>query len=73
MLRWKIGGDICSTTVPSRETGRRETGWKFFCDGEQTLHAKNVTVDGGLVSVGSYNIDRWSSQHNLEANVADMV
>jgi phosphatidylserine/phosphatidylglycerophosphate/cardiolipin synthase-like enzyme len=53
-------------------TGNRSTGNRLslFCDGDQTLHAKNVTVDGGLISVGYYNIDRWSSQHNLEANVA---
>lgn len=35
----------------------------------QTLHAKTATLDGVYASVGSFNLDRWSYQRNLEVNV----
>ncbi|NBC18406.1 MAG: cardiolipin synthase, partial [Bacteroidetes bacterium] len=33
------------------------------------LHAKYLTVDGGFSVVGSYNVDRYGSKHNLEIGV----
>lgn len=73
-VRVMTAGD---TDVPAARIAGRHIYGRLLKEGiriyeltGQTLHAKNFTVDGGLVSVGSYNIDRWSSQHNLEANVA---
>ena len=34
------------------------------------LHAKTITIDGVYGTVGSFNLDRWSDQRNLEVNVA---
>jgi cardiolipin synthase len=34
------------------------------------LHAKTITIDGIYGTVGSFNLDRWSDQRNLEVNVA---
>jgi cardiolipin synthase len=34
-----------------------------------TLHAKTITVDGIYSTVGSFNLDKWSYQRNLEVNV----
>lgn len=37
---------------------------------EQVFHAKTAVIDGLWCSIGSYNMDRRSLLHNLEANVA---
>lgn len=37
---------------------------------DRVLHAKTAVVDGRWCSIGSYNLDRRSLLHNLEANVA---
>ncbi len=37
---------------------------------DRVLHAKSAVVDGVWCSVGSYNMDRRSLLHNLEANIA---
>jgi cardiolipin synthase len=37
---------------------------------ERTLHAKTATIDGLYSSVGSFNLDRWSFERNLEVNVS---
>jgi cardiolipin synthase len=34
-----------------------------------TLHAKTMTLDSLYATVGSFNLDRWSDQRNLEVNV----
>jgi cardiolipin synthase len=34
------------------------------------LHAKTAVVDGELVTVGSFNLDRRSARANLEVNLA---
>eukprot|EP01113_Clastostelium_recurvatum_P002670 TRINITY_DN11131_c0_g1_i1.p1 TRINITY_DN11131_c0_g1~~TRINITY_DN11131_c0_g1_i1.p1 ORF type:complete len:457 (+),score=89.13 TRINITY_DN11131_c0_g1_i1:16-1386(+) len=36
---------------------------------ESRLHAKIVTIDGIYSSVGSFNLDPWSSNSNLEINL----
>lgn len=33
------------------------------------LHAKTVTIDGIYSSIGSFNLDQWSHDHNLELNL----
>ena len=37
---------------------------------DTTLHAKTITIDGVYCTVGSFNLDTWSDQRNLEVNVA---
>ena len=37
---------------------------------ERMLHAKCAVIDGSWCSIGSYNLDRRSLVHNLEANIA---
>ena len=37
---------------------------------ERVLHAKTAVIDGRWCSIGSYNLDRRSLLHNLEANIA---
>ena len=39
---------------------------------EQTLHAKNLVIDGCFSIVGSYNMDRWADLHNLEVCMATL-
>ena len=33
------------------------------------LHAKTVTIDGIYGTIGSFNLDFWSSHRNLEVNI----
>jgi cardiolipin synthase len=33
------------------------------------LHAKTVTADGIYGTIGSFNLDFWSSHRNLEVNL----
>ena len=47
-----------------------ESGVRIYEMTECALHAKDLVIDDAFCSVGSYNIDRWSSRHNLELNVA---
>ncbi len=37
---------------------------------ERVLHAKSAVIDGTWCNLGSYNLDRRSLMHNLEANIA---
>ena len=37
---------------------------------DRVLHAKTAVIDGRWCSIGSYNLDRRSLLHNLEANIA---
>lgn len=43
-----------------------EDGVKIFELGTQTLHAKTAVVDGLYAHVGSFNLDPWSFERNLE-------
>lgn len=36
----------------------------------RSLHAKNVTVDGVYSVVGSFNLDRWSDERNMEVTAS---
>jgi cardiolipin synthase len=45
-------------------------GVRIFEMKKRTLHAKTVTIDGVYASVGSFNLDRWSFERNLECNFA---
>lgn len=40
-----------------------------FQSQQQTLHAKTAAIDGVYAWVGSFNLDRWSYERNLEVNV----
>lgn len=35
----------------------------------RVLHSKTLTVDGRFGSIGSYNMDAWTSRHTLDLNV----
>jgi cardiolipin synthase len=37
---------------------------------DTTLHAKTITIDSVYSTVGSFNLDTWSFNRNLEVNVA---
>lgn len=60
----------------SRAAGRHvydkflRAGVRVFELDEETLHAKVAVIDGGIVFVGSYNLDRWSGYRNLELMLA---
>jgi cardiolipin synthase len=41
-------------------------GVKIYEMTERTLHAKTAAVDGIYAHVGSFNLDRWSFERNLE-------
>lgn len=45
-------------------------GIELFEWTERVLHAKSAVIDGRWCSIGSYNLERRSLLHNLEANVA---
>ncbi|MBI1947498.1 MAG: phosphatidylserine/phosphatidylglycerophosphate/cardiolipin synthase family protein [Deltaproteobacteria bacterium] len=45
-------------------------GVRIFEMTGRTLHAKTAAIDGLYASVGSFNLDRWSFQRNLEVSVA---
>ena len=36
---------------------------------DKVLHAKTVTADGLYGTIGSFNLDFWSSHRNLEVNL----
>lgn len=43
-----------------------ESGVRIWELQQQTLHAKTAVVDGFYAHVGSFNLDRWSFDRNLE-------
>lgn len=45
-------------------------GAEIFEWPQRMLHAKCAVIDGTWCSIGSYNLDRRSLLHNLEANIA---
>lgn len=47
-------------------------GVRVFYVREGTLHGKYTVVDGKWWTVGSANLDPFSRQHNLEANIAGL-
>jgi len=44
-------------------------GVRIFELFDSMLHAKTITIDGVYSTVGSFNLDQWSDQRNLEVNV----
>ncbi|MBN1961905.1 MAG: cardiolipin synthase ClsB [Deltaproteobacteria bacterium] len=64
--------DIRSIQFAGRYLYRRLLKWgiEIYEWTERVLHAKTAVVDGYWCSIGSYNLDRRSLLHNLEANVA---
>ena len=46
-----------------------EHGVRIFEFKSAVLHAKTAVVDGSWASVGSFNLDRWSYERNLEVAV----
>jgi cardiolipin synthase len=44
-------------------------GVKVYEMVDRTLHAKTASIDGIYAAVGSFNLDRWSFQRNLEVNL----
>jgi cardiolipin synthase len=47
-----------------------ETGIEIYEWTDRVLHAKSAVIDGRWCSIGSYNLERRSLLHNLEANIA---
>jgi cardiolipin synthase A/B len=45
-------------------------GVRIFEMFDTTLHAKTITIDGVYSTVGSFNLDTWSFNRNLEVNIA---
>jgi cardiolipin synthase len=43
-----------------------ESGVRVYELQDQTLHAKTAVVDGFYAHIGSFNLDRWSFDRNLE-------
>ena len=64
--------DVRSVQYAGRHLYRRLLQWgvEIYEWTERVLHAKSAVIDGLWCSIGSYNLDRRSLLHNLEANVA---
>jgi cardiolipin synthase len=64
--------DLYPVRFASRFLYRRLLRWgiEVYEWTERVLHAKAAVIDGVWCSIGSYNLDRRSLVHNLEANVA---
>lgn len=63
--------DIRSVQYASRAlyAGLMRVGIQIFEWHDRVLHAKSAVVDGRWCSIGSYNMERRSLLHNLEANI----
>ncbi|MEE8410123.1 MAG: phospholipase D-like domain-containing protein [Myxococcota bacterium] len=64
--------DLHSVRYASRATYRAlmRCGIEIYEWDDRVLHAKCAVIDGCWCSIGSYNLDRRSLLHNLEANIA---
>jgi cardiolipin synthase len=64
--------DLRSVQLAGRYLYRRLLSWgvEIYEWTDRVLHAKTAVVDGRWCSIGSYNLDRRSLLHNLEANIA---
>jgi cardiolipin synthase len=63
--------DIRSVQYASRAlyAGLMRIGVQVFEWNDHVLHAKSAVIDGHWCAIGSYNMDRRSLVHNLEANI----
>jgi len=63
--------DIAAVQYASHFLYRRmlDLGIEIYEWTEHVLHAKTAVIDGVWCSIGSYNLDRRSLVHNLEANI----
>lgn len=64
--------DIRAVQFASRALYARLLRWgvEIYEWDDRVLHAKTAVIDGAWCSIGSYNMDRRSLLHNLEANIA---
>jgi cardiolipin synthase len=64
--------DILPVQLAGRYLYRRLLSWgiEIYEWTERVLHAKTAVIDRRWCSMGSYNLDRRSLLHNLEANIA---
>lgn len=51
-------------------SGLLRAGVRVFEYFGRTLHAKTAVIDGAYAQVGSFNLDSWSHERNLEVSVA---
>jgi cardiolipin synthase A/B len=64
--------DIRAVQYASRALYSRLMRWgvEIYEWTDRVLHAKTAVIDGVWCSIGSYNLDRRSLVHNLEANIS---
>ncbi len=64
--------DVRAVQFASRALYARLLRWgvEIYDWDDRVLHAKTAVIDGAWCSIGSYNMDRRSLLHNLEANIA---